>query len=205
MNKKDILETLNRNFPNPRCELEYTNDYELLLSIMLSAQTTDKRVNMVTKTLFYKYKSLKELNTMSIKDIENEIKSIGLYKTKAKNFKNIVEELNETKYVPNDRNYLSTLPGIGRKTINVFLGEYYKEPNFGVDTHVSRLAKRFEIVNEEDNILEIENKLMKYFKKNKEDWVRINQQIVLFGRYICTAKKPLCQNCMLNKQCKKKP
>ena len=145
MNKDLIINELNKLFPEANCELEYTKDYELLLKVMLSAQTTDKRVNLSTRELFKKYDSLEKLNTISIEEISEYIKSIGFHHTKAKNFKAIVEEINKIGYVPNDREYLEKLPGVGRKTASVVLAHLYNEPNFAVDTHVYRVSKRLGI------------------------------------------------------------
>ena len=119
---EDYLDSL---IPNPKCELDYFNDYSLLIAIMLSAQTTDKRVNLATKELFLKYDTLEKLNTLSTDEISSYIKSIGFHHTKAKNFKSIVEEINKIGFVPDDRDYLERLPGVGRKTASVVLGHLY--------------------------------------------------------------------------------
>ena len=152
MNKDLITKELNNMFPDARCELEYTKDYELLLKVMLSAQTTDKRVNIATKDLFLKYDTLEKLNKLSIDEISSYIKSIGFYTSKSKNFKGIVEEINKIGYVPNDRKYLEKLPGVGRKTASVVLGHLYNEPNFAVDTHVYRVSKRLGIRKDKDDL-----------------------------------------------------
>jgi endonuclease-3 len=200
MNKELIINELDRLFDNPKCELEYNKDYELLLSVMLSAQTTDKSVNSCTKELYSKYDSLEKLNELSIEEISNYIKRIGLYRTKSKNFKNLVSELIKIGYVPNDMKYLESLPGVGHKTASVVLSELYNEPTFAVDTHVFRLANRFGITTRNDDIIKTEKKLKKYFDKNT--WNRINSQMVLFGRYYCTSKNPKCDNCNLKSICK---
>ena len=202
MNKDLIVEYLDSLFENPKCELNYNKDYELVLSVMLSAQTTDKSVNKVTDNLYKKYDTLEKLNTLSIKDIEGYIKSIGLYKNKARNFKGIVEKLYEKGYVPNDRKFLESLPGVGRKTASVVLSHLFNEPSFAVDTHVYRVSKRFGITKEKDDILVTEKKLKKFF--NKEEWNRVNSQLVLFGRYYCTSRNPNCENCKLKSICKKR-
>lgn len=199
-----VLEYLDELFPNPVCELEYTKDYELLIAIMLSAQTTDKRVNKVTKVLFSKYPSLEDLSKAEIKDIENIIRELGSFRKKSIYIKDIATSLLENcqGYVPNDRKYLESLSGVGRKTVNVFLGIIYNEPTIAVDTHVERVSKRLKIVKEKDNVLEIEHKLMK--KIPKERWNKTHHQIVLFGRYHCKAIKPECTNCKLKDICKKR-
>lgn len=200
MNKSLIINELDRLFQDPKCELVYSKDYELLLSVMLSAQTTDKGVNIATKELYNKYDTLDKLKTLSESDISLYIKRVGFYRVKSKNFKDIVEKLSTIGYVPNDRTYLESLPGVGRKTASVVLGILYDEPSFAVDTHVYRVSKRLGISNEKDDVLKTEVKLKKYFDKDK--WNRINSQIVLFGRYNCTSKNPKCETCNLKTICK---
>lgn len=202
MNKELIIKELDRNFNNPRCELEYSKDYELLLSVMLSAQTTDKSVNTVTKELYKKYDTLDKLDTLSIEEIDNYIRRIGFHKTKSKYFKEIVTKIKEIGYVPNDREFLESLSGVGRKTASVVLGILYDVPSFAVDTHVYRTSKRFGITTSKDDVLKTEIKLKRYFDENT--WNRINSQMVLFGRYICTSKNPKCNNCNLKGMCKYK-
>lgn len=189
-------------FKDAKCELVYNKDYELLLSVMLSAQTTDKGVNIVTKELYRKYDTLDALNNININELENILKPIGFYKVKARNFKLIVESLLEKGCVPCDRDYLESLPGVGRKTTSVVLGILYGIPEFAVDTHVYRVSKRLGITKDSDDVLKTEIKLKKYF--NEEDYNRVNSQMVLFGRYICTSKNPKCDNCNLKCICKKK-
>ena len=202
MNK--VLEYLDELFPNPVCELEYNKDYELLIAIMLSAQTTDKRVNKVTKVLFNKYPSLEDLSKAEIKDIENIIRELGSFRKKSIYIKEIATSLFENwqGYVPNDRKYLESLSGVGRKTVNVFLGIIYNEPTIAVDTHVERVSKRLNFAKEKDSVLEVEHKLMK--KIPKERWNKTHHQLVLFGRYQCKAIKPECDNCKLKDICKKR-
>lgn len=202
MNKDLIVNELDRLFPDARCELEYSKDYELLLKVMLSAQTTDKRVNIATKDLFDKYDTLEKLNTLSISEISNYIKSIGFHHTKSQNFKGIVSELVKIGYVPNDRKYLEKLPGVGRKTASVVLAHLFDEPSFAVDTHVYRVSKRLGIRKDKDDLIVCEKKLKKYFDKDK--WNRVNSQLVLFGRYICKSQKPDCKDCKFSNFCKEK-
>lgn len=191
-------------FPNPVCELNYNSDYELLIAIVLSAQTTDKRVNSVTDILFRKYNKLCLLKNASLDDIENILKPIGSFRKKALYVKEIARILDEEYdgVVPKDRDLLVSFPGVGRKTCNVFLSEYYHEAAFGVDTHVSRVSKRLGIASKSDDVLKIEKKLMKYFPK--DEWARRHLQLVLFGRYHCKAIKPNCSNCELIDICKEK-
>lgn len=202
MNRELIVSYLDSLFEDPKCELNYTKDYELVLSVMLSAQTTDKGVNRVTSKLYKEYDTLEKLNTLSIKEIEDYIRSIGFYRVKSVNFKKIVEKLLEIGYVPNDRKFLESLPGVGRKTASVVLAHLFNEPSFAVDTHVFRVSKRLGITKEKDDVLVTEKKLKKYF--NKEEWNRVNSQFVLFGRYYCTSQNPKCENCKLKSICKKR-
>lgn len=191
-------------YPNPRCELNYTKDYELLLAVMLSAQTTDKRVNQVTAILFQKYPTLHDLKEANLKDIEQIIKPIGTYTKKAKNVKEIASRLllEQNGIVPNYRDYLETLPGVGRKTTNVVLSNLYNEACIAVDTHVTRVSIRLGLARKTDDVRTIENKLTKKFPK--ETLGRLHHQLVLFGRYHCKARNPECQNCKLYEICKYK-
>ena len=197
-----ILDYLDELYPNPKCELEYTKDYELLIAIVMSAQTTDKRVNMVNKVLFRKYQSVKELSEASLEDIEKIIKPIGTYKKKAVFIKEIATKLinDNIKVIPNDREYLSSFPGVGRKTINVFLSVIYNEPLVAVDTHVNRVSKRLKLAKDGDDVLEVEKKLMKKIPKDK--WNKVHHQLVFFGRYKCKSISPLCTDCKLKDICK---
>ena len=200
----NIINYLDELFPNPKCELNYEKDYELLIAVMLSAQTTDKRVNMVTEILFKKYPSLDSLANAHINDIIEIIKPIGTFNKKANNITSIANSLINDKngVVPNDRNYLESLSGVGRKTTNVVLANLYNVPCIAVDTHVSRVSKRLGIAKKNDDVLVIERKLNKKFPKDLLP--RIHHQLVLFGRYYCKAKNPLCENCELKNICKEK-
>jgi len=187
--------------PNVRCELNYEKDYELLLATVLSAQCTDKRVNMVTKELFSKY-DLYSLSKANNKDIEKIIRPCGSYTKKAYYLIKIAQSLIEdySGKVPNNRKYLESLPGVGRKTCNVVLKNIYDEPCIPVDTHVIRVSKRLGFAKEKDEPIDIERKLMR--KIPKEKWNRIGEQILLFGRYHCKAINPECKSCLFKKDCK---
>ena len=204
MKNIELIESyLDELFPNPKCELNYSNEYELLINIMLSAQTTDKRVNIVTKELYEKYNSLMSLSEADIEDLKRIIHSLGNYNKKALFIKEIANTL-VTKYngiVPKNRQDLESLPGIGRKTVNVFLSELNIEPQIAVDTHVHRVSKRLKLATVNDDVLKTEMKLRKAFKK--ENWNKRHLQLVLFGRYKCKAIKPECENCKLKGICKK--
>ena len=203
MEKIDLINSyLDELFPEPKCELNYSNDYELLISIMLSAQSTDKRVNQVTSILFDKYKSLEALNEAKIEDLETIIRSVGSFRKKSQYIKDIASTL-ISKYngvVPRNHDLLVDINGIGRKTANVFLSEYYNEPYIAVDTHVSRVSKRLGLAKNNDDVLTIEKKLQKKFDKSL--WAKRHLQMVLFGRYKCKAISPLCSDCKLKDICK---
>ena len=196
-----ILNYMNDLFPNAHCELEYNKDYELLIAIVLSAQTTDKRVNMVTKILFSKYPTLEELSEAKTEDIEKIIKPIGTFKKKSIFVKEIATRLvkEQNGIVPNNREYLETLSGVGRKTTNVFLSEYYHVPSIAVDTHVERVSKRLGLAKQNASVKEVEESLMK--KIPKENWIKTHHQFIFFGRYHCKAIKPCCSNCQLKDIC----
>ena len=196
----DVLNFLDEIIPNPRCELNYNKDYELLIATVLSAQTTDKRVNMVTDVLFNKYSSLLDLSNADVNDIETIIKPIGTYKRKAIYVLEISKRLLDYGYVPNDRKFLESLPGVGRKTANVVLSNIYNEPCIAVDTHVSRVSIRLGIASKNDDVKKIEMKLNKKFPRDKLG--RLHHQLVLFGRYYCKASSPKCDNCKLHNICK---
>lgn len=199
----DFFQILDEIVPNPTCTLNYTKDYELLIATMLSAQCTDERVNKVTPILFKKYDIFKLANANK-DDIIDIIRPCGNMNKKSeyiiKIAKSLVKDYNGT--VPNDRTYLESLPGIGRKTTNVVLANIYDEPTFAVDTHVERVSKRLGFALPEDDVLEVEEKLMKLFPKEK--WIRLHHQLLLFGRHTCLSRNPLCENCRMKKYCKRK-
>lgn len=201
MTSKYILERLDKLVPNPKCPLQYSKDYELLLAVMLSAQTTDERVNSVTKELF-KY-NIDELANLDTSVIESIIKPVGTQKRKSIYVKEICNRLikDYDGHVPHDRKYVESLPGVGHKTCNVLFSEIFDEPALAVDTHVTRVSKILGLTNENDDVLEIEHKLCAFFPKNK--WARVHVQLVLFGRYTCKAKNPECTTCPFNGKCLK--
>jgi endonuclease-3 len=203
-NIKNILNYLNELLPNPRCELIYNKDYELLISVVLSAQTTDKKVNQVTPVLFGKYPSLKALKTAPIEDLQEILRPIGMYQKKALFVQKIASDLFELYdgKVINNRAILESLSGVGRKTASVVMAVLFNEPYIAVDTHVARVSKRLGLVLKDDNVLTIEKKLTKLIDSDK--LVRVHYQLVLFGRYYCTAIKPSCINCKLKSICKYK-
>ena len=198
----EVMAYLDKLIPNPVCELEFHKDYELLMAVMLSAQTTDKRVNMVTRILFQKYPNLEAFSKANVEDIQQIIKPIGTYHKKASNVILIANDLLEKQngVVPNNRSYLESLPGVGRKTTNVVLSMLYNEPCIAVDTHVSRVSKRLGFAKENDDVLVIEKKLMKKIPKDQLN--KMHHQLLLFGRYYCKSQSPSCDACQLQERCK---
>lgn len=202
ISSEEVIEKLDELIPNPKCELNYTKDYELLMATILSAQTTDKRVNMVTEELF-KY-NLKEIASLDLKTLEDIIRPVGTYTRKAMYLKEVATRLLKEKdgIVPNDREYLESLPGVGRKVANVVISNLFDTPAIAVDTHVFRVSKRLGLAKDSDDVLKVEKSLMKKFPKDK--WSRLHHQLVLFGRYTCKSKNPDCINCPFNNKCKSK-
>lgn len=201
---KKIEDYLDSLYPNPKCELNYRTDYELLIAVMLSAQTTDKRVNEVTKILFDKYPTLAELKDAKLEDITSIIRPLGTYQRKASyllEIANILYYQYDGK-VPHDREKLEAMPGVGRKVTNVVLSEWFHDASIAVDTHVDRVSKRLGLAKESDSVFKVEEKLCKTYAK--ENWSKRHLQMVLFGRYQCKSMKPLCDGCLLKDICKKK-
>ena len=197
-----IQDYLNEILPNVKGELQYNKDYELLIAVILSAQATDKSVNLVTPVLFAKFPTLEDLANGDLKEIEDTIKSIGLYKNKAKNIKELARILVE-QYdgkVPHEKEVLVTLPGVGNKTASVTRLELWNEDEFPVDTHVTRVSIRLGLANKNDDVLTIERKLKKIF--SKENWGHLHHQFIHFGRYFCKAQNPNCKNCKIIDICK---
>lgn len=195
-----ILNYLDELFPDAKCELNYEKDYELLIAVMLSAQTTDKRVNQVTSVLFSKYPTLEDFCKANIKDIQKIIYPLGTYTRKSENIMDITTSLlDHGGVVPNDRGYLESLSGVGRKTTNVVLSMLYQEPCIAVDTHVSRVSKRLGLAKKNDDVLKIEKKLTELIPNDRIN--KAHHQLVLFGRYYCMARNPKCENCKLKTFC----
>ena len=195
-----VFEYLDELFPNPKCELNYSKDYELLIATMLSAQATDRSVNGVTAILFDKYPSLEALSLASVDDITSIIRPIGTFNRKANNVVSISKSLLlNGGFVPNNRNYLESLPGVGRKTTNLVLNVLYNEPFIAVDTHVARVSVRLGFASSSDSVLEIEKKLYKLIPMSRLG--RSHLQLVLFGRYYCKSISPRCNGCKLKHMC----
>ena len=201
--KEYIIENLNKLYPDAECELIHRNNFELLIAVVLSAQTTDASVNKVTKNLFAKYPDAYTLAQGDLEDVMSLIKSIGLYQNKTKNIINLAKDLVK-KFdgeVPSTREELESLSGVGRKTCNVILSNCFNYPAFAVDTHVSRVSKRLLIANKDDDVNTIEKKLMRFFPS--ELWGKLHHQFIFFGRYKCKAKNPNCEDCPFINNCRK--
>jgi endonuclease-3 len=196
------LDKMGEMFPSAHCELNHSNPFELVVAVSLSAQCTDALVNKVTKELFKKYKTPEDYLNVPLEELQNDIRSIGLYRNKAKNIQNLCRLLLE-KYdsqVPNDRDELINLPGVGRKTANVVVSVAFGTPAIAVDTHVERVSKRLAICRWKDSVLEVEKTLMK--KVPKEEWSITHHRMIFFGRYHCKAQNPQCGSCPLLELCR---
>ena len=199
-----ILERLDQKYSREyKCYLNHENPWQLLIATMLSAQCTDARVNMVTKDLFQKYKSVEDFANAEISELEQDIHSTGFYKNKARNIiaccRRILTEYGGE--VPKSIEDLTSLAGVGRKTANVIRGNIYHEPSIVVDTHVKRISNKLGFTNESDPE-KIEFELMEILPK--DHWILYNIQIITHGRTICTARSPKCDMCFLSDLCKKK-
>lgn len=205
LSKKQInecLDIIGDMFPEAECELVHANPFELVIAVALSAQCTDVLVNKVTKTLFQKYKTLEDYLSVPLEELQQDIRSIGLYRNKAKNIQKLSKMLIE-EYggeVPKDRDELVKLPGVGRKTANVVVSVAFGVPAIAVDTHVERVSKRLGICRWKDSVLEVEQTLMK--KVPKEDWSVTHHRLIFFGRYHCKAQRPQCESCPLLDMCR---
>jgi endonuclease III len=196
------LDKMGEMFPNAHCELNHSNPFELVIAVSLSAQCTDALVNRVTKELFKKYKTPEDYLNVPLEELQNDIRSIGLYRNKAKNIQSLCRLLLE-KYdgqVPNNRDEMINLPGVGRKTANVVVSVAFGTPAIAVDTHVERVSKRLAICRWKDSVLEVEKTLMK--KVPKEEWSITHHRLIFFGRYHCKAQNPQCEICPLLDLCR---
>ncbi len=198
--RQRIFATLAAANPSPQTELEFGNPFQLLIAVLLSAQTTDKAVNIATRRFFPTIKTPQALVDLGVEALESHIKTIGLYRNKAKNAVAAAQMLVELHdgIVPNDRAALEALPGVGRKTANVVLNEAFGEATFAVDTHVFRVANRMKLAPGK-NVEEVERKLMKFtppeFLRHAHHW------LILHGRYTCVARTPKCGECSVFEDC----
>lgn len=202
MENKEILDLIYKMFPNPHCELEYFDDFSFLCAVVLSAQTTDKAVNLVTKPLFLKYPTVFDIASSSEDELIPILRPIGLMKNKSnyliKISKAIVEDYGGK--VPHDFDELIKLPGVGRKTANVFLAEIDKRPAIAVDTHVNRVSYRLGLSSSIDNVLKTEHELEAGF--DEKDWIKVHYGLLFMGRYKCLSKNPKCSDCNLKSICR---
>lgn len=196
-----ILERLEQLFPDAHCELEHSTPFQLMVAVVLSAQTTDVRVNQVTKSLFECYPDAYSLSLADIKEVERLIRSIGLYQNKAKHIvslsKKLVSRFNGI--VPSTMEELITLDGVGRKSANVILSVCFNVPAIAVDTHVERVSKRLGLVSMDKSVLETEKELMRKIPMDK--WSIAHHLFIFFGRYKCTSRSPQCHNCPFQMRC----
>ncbi|PEY37749.1 endonuclease III [Bacillus cereus] len=205
LNKTQIrycLDTMADMYPEAHCELNHDNPFELVIAVALSAQCTDVLVNKVTKSLFQKYKTPEDYLNVSLEELQQDIRSIGLYRNKAKNIQKLCRMLLEdyNGEVPQDRDELTKLPGVGRKTANVVVSVAFGIPAIAVDTHVERVSKRLAICRWKDSVLEVEKTLMK--KVPMEEWGVTHHRMIFFGRYHCKAQRPQCEVCPLLEVCR---
>lgn len=201
--QREILMLLQKQYGEYQLGLEFKNPFELVIATMLSAQATDKQVNKVTKNFFEKYPDVDKMSKLTLAELEKEISSIGLYKNKSKHIKGICEKLlkDYDGKVPDTREALETLPGVGRKTANVVLCNAFHKPAFAVDTHVFRVSQRLGFA-KGNTVLEVEEALMK--KLPKKYWCGAHHWIIWHGREYCKARNPLCSTCFLNQLCPKR-
>jgi endonuclease-3 len=196
------LDQMGDMFPDAHCELNHSNSFELIIAVALSAQCTDALVNKVTKELFKKYKTPEDYLKVSLEELQNDIRSIGLFRNKAKNIQSlcrmVLEEYDGE--IPIDRDELTKLPGVGRKTANVVVSVAFNVPAIAVDTHVERVSKRLGICRWKDSVLEVEKTLMK--KIPKVEWSVTHHRLIFFGRYHCKAQSPRCPSCPLLELCR---
>lgn len=199
---RECLDTIGEMFPNAHCELVHKNPFELVIAVVLSAQCTDALVNKVTKHLFQKYQKPEDYLSVSLEELQQDIRSIGLYRNKAKNIQKLCQMLLEdfNGEVPQEREDLVKLPGVGRKTANVVMSVAFDKPAIAVDTHVERVSKRLGICRYKDSVLEVEKTLMR--KIPEEEWGIAHHRLIFFGRYHCKAQSPKCDECPLLYLCR---
>ncbi|OJD72099.1 endonuclease III [Bacillus sp. NH11B] len=205
LNKTQIrycLDTMADMYPEAHCELIHDNPFELVIAVALSAQCTDALVNKVTKNLFQKYKTPEDYLSVSLEELQQDIRSIGLFRNKAKNIQKLCRILLDdyNGKVPEDRDELTKLPGVGRKTANVVVSVAFGIPAIAVDTHVERVSKRLAICRWKDSVLEVEKTLMK--KIPMDEWGVTHHRMIFFGRYYCKAQRPQCEECRLLEICR---
>lgn len=205
LNKTEIrfcLDEIGKMFPHAHCELNYINPFELVIAVLLSAQSTDVSVNRVTAKLFQKYKTPDDYLQVPLTELQNDIRQLGLFRNKANNIQKLCQILIDDydRQVPQTREDLMGLPGVGRKTANVVLSVAFNIPAIAVDTHVERVSKRLGLCRWKDSVLEVEKTLMKRIPK--EEWSITHHRLIFFGRYHCKAQNPQCEQCPLLHLCR---
>ena len=189
------LDEMESMFPDAHCELHYRDPFDLVIAVLLSAQCTDVLVNKVTTNLFKKYSTPQDYLSVELEELQEDIRSIGLYRNKAKNIQKLCRMLidEHNGEVPQTREALEALPGVGRKTANVVLSVAFNIPAIAVDTHVERVSKRLGICRWKDSVLEVEKTLMR--KVPEDEWGDTHHRLIFFGRYHCKAQRPQCEKC----------
>lgn len=198
----EMIDVIAEMFPDAECELKHNNAFELTIAVLLSAQCTDNLVNKVTRSLFQKYKTPQDYLNVDIEELQNDIRSIGLYRNKAKNIQKLCQSLIDqfNGDIPNTHKALESLAGVGRKTANVVMSVAFDEPSLAVDTHVERVSKRLGINRWKDNVTQVEERLCSIIPR--ERWSKSHHQLIFFGRYHCLARKPKCDICPLLDDCR---
>lgn len=198
----EILDQMQAMFPHAKAELNHTNAYELTVAVILSAQATDISVNKVTPALFEAYPSVHELAVAKVSDVENIIRSLGLYRNKARSIVKMAQQVveNFNGEIPRVHKDLLTLGGVGQKTANVIVSVAFNQPAIAVDTHVTRVSKRLMLAKENDDVQAIERKLKRKIKR--ERWTKAHHLFIFFGRYHCKAQNPQCETCPFTGQCR---
>ncbi|WP_031544798.1 endonuclease III [Salinicoccus luteus] len=198
----EMIDKIDAMFPDAECELVHRNPFELTIAVLLSAQCTDNLVNRVTRDLFEKYKTPEDYLAVELPELENDIRSIGLFRNKAKNIQKLCRDVIDRfdGEIPGNYEDLVSLAGVGRKTANVVLSVAFGVPRIAVDTHVERVSKRLGIARYKDSVLEVERTLMQ--KVPEERWSKTHHQLIFFGRYHCTARNPKCETCLLLEDCR---
>lgn len=197
-----ILDTIADMYPDAHCELHHSNPFELTIAVLLSAQCTDETVNKVTAELFQKYRSPEHYLAVPLEELEQDIRRIGLFRNKAKNIQSLCRILLDKfdGQIPERHEDLVQLPGVGRKTANVVVSNAFGVPAIAVDTHVERVSKRLGLADEDDSVLQVEQKLMK--KVPRVEWTQTHHRLIFFGRYHCKAQSPQCDVCPLLDLCR---
>lgn len=203
MKPNEIVDQIEKIFPQAQCELYHETPFQLLVAVVLSAQTTDASVNKVTPALFERFPTSKELAEAEPEEVEPYIRKIGLYRNKARSIVNLSRDL-EDKFdgkVPATFKKLQSLSGVGRKTANVVRSVAFDIPSFAVDTHVERVSKRLGLAKPYDNVTKVEEKLRR--KIDRDRWNQAHHDFIFFGRYLCTARNPHCTQCPFTSFCKR--